>query len=113
MIALRDYHSLQHENPSLDSRWENQPGRFEIRPYQGLPAIRFFHDGEATHEGEGWYRSTQYREEQARGLDFEEDLWCVGAVRYVLEPGKSVSFCAEIASAPSTPDLRSRSHSPC
>jgi glycogen debranching enzyme len=99
LIALRDYHSLQHQNSALDGRWENQPGRFDLRPYEGLPAIRFFHDGQATHEGEGWYRSTQYREELARGLDFEEDLWCLGSVRYALEPGKTVSLCAEIETA--------------
>ena len=99
LIALRDYHSLQHQNLALDGRWENLPGRFEIRPYEGLPAIRFSHDGLASHEGEGWYRSTQYREELARGLDWEEDLWCLGSVRYALTAGKSVSLVAEIPRA--------------
>ena len=64
LIALRDYHSLQRQNLALDGRWENHAGRFEVRPYEGLPPIRFFHDGLASHEGEGWYRSTQYPEEQ-------------------------------------------------
>jgi predicted glycogen debranching enzyme len=94
LIAFRDYHALQHENGGLDRGWEPQLGRFEIRPYLGRPSIRFFHDGLASHDGEGWYRATQYAEEAARGLDCEEDLWCLGDVRYVLAPNQPVFLAA-------------------
>ncbi len=96
LIAFRDYHGLQHENAGLDPRWQSAPGRFELRPYADRPALRFFHGGEASRQGEGWYRSTRYPEESARGLDCEEDLWCVGAVRCPVGPGQPAFIAATV-----------------
>ena len=99
LIAFRDYHGLQRENAGLNRDWESLKDFFEIRPYRDRPPIRFFHDGQASHDGEGWYRSTCYPEERARGLDSEEDLWCLGAVRYSLGEGKTAFLAATVEPA--------------
>jgi glycogen debranching enzyme len=78
LLAFRDYHSLQHANDALDRRWD--ANNLVIQPYSGLPALRVSFNGTASHDGEGWYRATEYREEQRRGLDFREDLWCLGTL---------------------------------
>src|SRR5262249_9228904 len=76
----RDYHALQHGNDALDRRWTDDAGRLSIRPYAGLPPLRLSHSGRATHDGEGWFWSTEYELERRRGLDFQEDLWCLGTI---------------------------------
>lgn len=96
LLALRDVHALQHSNPQLDGAWDSGPGHFSLRPYAGLPALRFFHDGEASPDGAGWYFATQYPVERDRGLDFEEDLWCAGTVRYALTAGAPAFFAATL-----------------
>jgi predicted glycogen debranching enzyme len=41
-----------------------------------------------------WYRGCHYREERARGLTAEEDLWCAGRFTADVEPGEAVEVVA-------------------
>jgi glycogen debranching enzyme len=92
LLAFRDYHSLQRGNEALDRRWVEQGRLITLRPYAGLPEVELAHTGEATHDGEGWYWNTEYELERQRGLDFREDLWCLGTVTLKLEPQGRLTF---------------------
>ena len=75
LIAFRDYHSLTHENPGLDPTYSAANGCMRLQPYAGLPELYLANNAaEIASTGE-WYRRFQYSQEQARGLDFEEDLF--------------------------------------
>ena len=96
MLAFRDYHSLSHANGSLDPRAREQDGVVEIRPYGGLPALRFHHSGARFEPAAEWLYNTEYLGELDRGLDFREDLFCPGALVFDLTPGVPVRIAATI-----------------
>ncbi len=75
LIAFRDYHSLTHENDTLDSRLRIDTGLAAIAPYHGLPAMFLAHDFEEVSSQGVWYRNFEYDRERERGLDFQEDLF--------------------------------------
>ncbi len=75
LIACRDYHSTMHENDALSSHVELSDGMAVVQPYADAPKLHFAHNAcEAAPTGY-WYRNFEYAEEQARGLDFREDLF--------------------------------------
>ncbi len=78
LVAWRDYHSLQRGGGELDRRWAE--------------TVRFTHGGRRSSEGEGWYWNTEYEVERLRGLDFKEDLWCLGTVTLELAPSAELTF---------------------
>lgn len=45
----------------------------------------------------GWWWNFRHREERARGFDYVEDLYCLGAIMIDLEPGQSVTLGASLA----------------
>jgi predicted glycogen debranching enzyme len=87
-ISGRDYHSLHHENPAFNFNPEISAGRVVVRPYNGVPAIVFDCNAEFTSET-SWYRSFMYVQEQARGLDYKEDLAVPGVFRWDLSRGEA------------------------
>jgi predicted glycogen debranching enzyme len=88
LLSGRDPHALHHENPAF--RFAAQTGERSVvwRPYDGLPAITAVSNG-AYREEPLWYRSFQYDEERARGLDFVEDLAAPGVFTFDLAAGEA------------------------
>lgn len=88
-LSGRDYHSLHHENPSFrfDSQIDGQ--RILWQPYASVPEIAAFSNGTYSQEPL-WYRNFLYSEEQARGLDFTEDLASPGTFLFDLASGPAV-----------------------
>jgi len=85
LITFRDYHSTTHENSALNSHVEIEAGRASVAPYADLPTLYFAHDaGEIETRGD-WYRNFEYRVEQERGLDFQEDLFSPFALTFVID----------------------------
>src|SRR5262249_11745730 len=58
-------------------------------PYDGVPDILFFTNGQYQHDPH-WYRSFSYDEEKARGLDHQEDLASPGTIRFDLSRGEAI-----------------------
>jgi predicted glycogen debranching enzyme len=88
LIACRGFHALQHANDAI--RFANasfRDGVFRARPYDGAPEL-FLQAAKASFEARpDWYNRFEYSEEQARGLDAHEDLFCYGAFRRELVKG--------------------------
>jgi glycogen debranching enzyme len=105
LLAFRDYHSLQRGNDAIDRRWSDEDGLLIVRPYEGMPVMRLSHTGRATHEGEGWFWSTEYEVERRRGLDCREDLWCLGTLELELAPDDAQLYFS-IGAAESLPGPR-------
>lgn len=70
-VAFRDYHSLTHENPSLNQSVYTSPAGIRLKPYDNLPALDIEFRGRFLKEPH-WYRNIEYLEELDRGLDFNE-----------------------------------------
>ena len=95
LISFRDYHSLTHENGSLDGRMEQIGGQVSLTPYAGLPTLYLANNAEEIESSGTWYRNFEYEAEHERGLDFREDLFNPCVLRFDLN---SKSKCTIIAS---------------
>jgi predicted glycogen debranching enzyme len=87
-LSGRDYHALHHENPGFRFEPASEKGRLIWRPYPGLPPIVANTNGTYAQQPE-WYRSFQYEQERARGLDDIEDLAAPGIFRWDLSKGEA------------------------
>jgi len=76
LIAYRDHHATTHSNDAIDPGfdWE-EDGLVSIQLYDGLPRVYFGADYSNCEKTGHWYNRFEYSEEQARGLDFQEDLF--------------------------------------
>jgi predicted glycogen debranching enzyme len=101
-LSGRDLHALHHANPAFrfESRVWNQ--QVSWAPYTGVPGITAVSNGEYREEPE-WYRGFLYSEEQARGLDFEEDLASPGIFSWDLGQGEAVLILSVSGALPSGP----------
>jgi len=89
----RDFHSTHHENGSFRFQVDVSGERATYRPYDGVPAVVAFSNGEYTHEP-AWYRNFLYAEEQARGLDAVEDLASPGVLTFAISKYPAVLMLA-------------------
>lgn len=88
-LSGRDYHALHHRNAdfAFDARVESD--RVSWQPYQGVPGVTAFTNGRYLHDPV-WYTNFLYREEQARGLDCQEDLAAPGVFSWELGDERAV-----------------------
>jgi predicted glycogen debranching enzyme len=86
LCTWRDVHGDRHANgaPSVDSSSNGFV-------FEGAYRV----EGAGWTPGGEWYRGVRAREEAARGLADEEDLWAAGTFRVELEPGS----CHEVTAA--------------
>src|SRR5262249_18268145 len=89
LLSGRDPHALHRENAAFRFDAEPTAGGIAWRPYDGVPSTPAAANGAYTHDPV-WYRSFQYDEERARGLDFVEDLAAPGIFRFDLAQGEAV-----------------------
>ncbi len=75
LIAFRDYHSITHENGSVNREVEEKTGLASVTPYQDLPSLHLAHNAGELRKTGDWYRNFEYDVERERGLDFSEDLF--------------------------------------
>ena len=86
LLSGRGYHALHHENPGFGFEPLDQgPDKVAWRPYPGMPTISA-HGGSYRHDPV-WYRRFLYSEEQARGMECEEDLASPGILSFDLAAG--------------------------
>jgi predicted glycogen debranching enzyme len=94
LIAFRDYHATTHENGELNGSLHQIFGCVRIQPYRDLPSLFIAHDADTVIEDGHWYRSFEYAEEKARGLDFTEDLFSPLVFKTSLNSRKSLVLIA-------------------
>jgi predicted glycogen debranching enzyme len=94
LIAFRDYHSTSHANGSINGNVELAPGLASLTPYHGLPSLHLAHHAESVELTGHWYHNFEYRREQERGLDFQEDLFNPLAARFSLKDRETATIIA-------------------
>jgi predicted glycogen debranching enzyme len=83
LLSGRDYHSTHHENSAFRFDADLSGSCVTWRPYDGVPAITAFTNGQYVARPE-WFRNFLYEEERARGLDHLEDLASPGMFTFDL-----------------------------
>jgi predicted glycogen debranching enzyme len=95
LISGRDYHGVHIQNPVFNFGVERSVNKVVWRPYEGVPAVIAFSNGEYQHEPE-WYNNYFYALERERGLEDTEDLAAPGIFRFNLSAQEGVLLlCAE------------------
>jgi len=94
MLSGRDFHALHQQNNVLRTHVDQRPGLLGFSPYNGVPSVYLHHNGDHFENNFRWYSGMEYSREKERGLDFQEDLWSPGELRYRLESGKEAFFVA-------------------
>lgn len=104
LVNCRDYHGTTHSQQDWHYQAAPEPGIAQcwaVNAGSGAPVWRLFAFDQTVEwqpaVGQGWYWGFRYRQEEARGLEAEEDLYCIGTFRLRLEPGQSVTFAASTA----------------
>ncbi|MCC6394740.1 MAG: glycogen debranching enzyme family protein, partial [Bryobacterales bacterium] len=95
-LAYRDYHSLQQAGEAFHRQVEDRGSMLRLQPYEGLPALRLFHNGAGFIPESNWYYRNEYRKEMERGLDFQEDIYSPGWFGFELLPGETAYIAATI-----------------
>ena len=85
-LSGRDFHGTHHENGALNSSAEVAEDRVTWNPYPGVLRVTARSNGRYTPQP-NWYFA--YSEEQARGLDFVEDLAAPGVFEFDLGTGRA------------------------
>jgi predicted glycogen debranching enzyme len=106
-LSGRDYHSLHKANPAFRFEADVRPNQVSWTPYSGVPTITALANAKYSHQPE-WYYNFRYEEEQARGLDCEEDLAAPGVLTWDLANGKAalVLTTGKHASAKFSPGIK-------
>lgn len=105
----RDYHSLHHANSAFDFQSQRDGNRISWKPYGNLPAVIAEANAEFQPRAD-WYRNFVYTVEEARGMDFEEDLAVPGEFHFDLQDEDAVLLLS--AERPFSQQLSAVEHSP-
>jgi len=92
LLALRPIHELMYQWNARLAAEPKGKDHHRVPPTGRTPETFFAHEGTFDPAAAAWYLNTIYRREEERGYAGLEDLWCPGAVRFALEPGRSVHF---------------------
>ena len=98
LVTCRDYHHLRQENPEFATTAAISGARdlVMMTPCADGPTLHM-HFKEAYFEAWGdWYRSFEYAEEAARGLDCQEDLYSPGFFTRTFSQGETCYFVASL-----------------
>jgi predicted glycogen debranching enzyme len=87
-LSGRDFHATHHENGVFNFTAEVAGDRVTWSPYPGVPRVTARSNGQYRSQPD-WYRNFAYSEEQARGLDFIEDLAAPGMFEFDLGAGRA------------------------
>ena len=86
----RDYHSLYHQNDRHNYVYEQSSDVLKIYPYYGAePTYVKFTEGEFM-EVRNWFKRLEYKREEYRGLDFQEDRYAIGCNKHYIAPGQTM-----------------------
>jgi predicted glycogen debranching enzyme len=88
LLAYRDHHALQRENPAVRREAQRAGEDVVLAPFDGCPPLHLRLAGAAWDGESSWYHGFEYAREKERGLDFTEDLWSPGVLRVPLRSGK-------------------------
>lgn len=94
LLAFRDYHSLAHENDSINRDVSASHRLLMVKPYAQTPALYLAHDAYGVERAAYWYRDFEYRAERERGFDFHEDLYSPFRLLFDLSAGRQASVIA-------------------
>ncbi len=90
LMAMRDHHTLMVANKALDGHCKMLANTCVCKPYEDAPSVWWRFSQGIWNSSRDWYYQFFYSVDQARGLDFQEDLWTPGCLTTDLTPSQPV-----------------------
>ncbi|NTW33097.1 MAG: amylo-alpha-1,6-glucosidase [Bacteroidetes bacterium] len=92
-LAFRNIHKLAKANVFVDKKYEKISNGIKYRMYTGYSNLfmQFSKESEYTHVPD-WYYNIEYTQEQARGYDYQEDLFVPGFFELPIKKGEAIIF---------------------
>jgi len=75
LLAFRDSNRLSHRHTTVDLSVERRDGVLSVKPYAELPRLFFHFSPCEVNARADWYLRLTYPVDQARGFEYEEDLF--------------------------------------
>jgi predicted glycogen debranching enzyme len=91
-VAGRDYHSLGKANDSINREVLFGEDILTLQPYHDTPPVCIQVKGASFRYHPDWFLNFEYKEEQARGLGFSEDLFSHGNFELSLKAGDKLGI---------------------
>ncbi len=89
-VAGRDYHSLAKANDFLEREVTFGDNVLKLATYDGVPPVCIQVKGASFRYHPDWFLNFEYKEEQARGLSFAEDLFSHGNFIVPVKQGSKI-----------------------
>ncbi len=96
-VAGRDYHSLSKANDFIDREVVFGEDVLTLKTYDAVPPICIQVKGSSFRYHANWFLNFEYKEEQARGLSFSEDLFSHGNFSISLKQGSKLGVVISTA----------------
>jgi len=95
LLAFRNIHKLTKANLNANTKVEAIENGIRSKMYEGFPYLnmQFSQKAEFVHVPD-WYLGVEYPEEQKRGYEFSEDLFCPGFFELNAKEGDVIVFSA-------------------
>jgi len=98
LTSYKDYHTELHRWDGFEGLTTIQTdGRVKFDAFHGAVPLYLSTDQSLVFsDHSGWFYNFEHPREQERGLDFTEDLYCMGRFDGVLAPGQTLTFVATL-----------------
>jgi len=94
-LAFRNVHQLSKANLFVHSKYTPVMNGIKIKLYDGYPELHMqFSKAVDFVAVPDWYRDIEYMKEQARGYEYQEDLYVPGYFELAIKKGESIFFSA-------------------
>ena len=94
-LAFRNVHQLSKANMFANGKYTKVENGIKMSLYEGYPELHMQFSKEVDFVPvPDWYRNIEYMKEQARGYEFQEDLYVPGYFELAIKKGESVYFSA-------------------
>lgn len=94
-LAFRNVHALSKANMDANTRYVPIENGIKMKLYEGYPFLNMQFSKEAEFVPvPDWYLNIEYMKEQARGYEFQEDLFVPGYFEIPIKRGESIIFSA-------------------
>lgn len=92
LFSVRGYHALMHNNNAVHQHIDFNKGMLNVQLYDNTPGIYIKVPGANFQHQPYWFYNFNYSVEQARGLDFVEDLFSYGHFSVDLKEGDTLGI---------------------
>lgn len=99
MLAFRSHHHLRSESSYFQVKTFKEELTWKIEPLPEVPPLYMNADGPVQYfPGPYWVKHIEYKVEQERGFDYQEDLFCPGAFEATLQASDELILAFSLSS---------------